>query len=191
MKKHLLSLFLVLFISVPASAELSNLMWASFPVEKYEFLVNEKTSTYFETAPLSAVGNLYISLEKRKIIFKGLASQDRGADPIANNSKFEFLNEEFEIKKIVKIDKLNYAFEAYKFNSFGRMISGKIEIRQINDLSFKVDKFEMSEFGKVYKGTMNRYVQLYSETGNLIVNKFSSIDFGNHYSAMGDDSVKY
>jgi hypothetical protein len=47
-------------------------MWAQFPAERQEFLVNEKTGSYETSGQFGGIGSLYISLENKKIIFQGL-----------------------------------------------------------------------------------------------------------------------
>jgi len=58
MKKCLLILFFLIFPFVPTQvlAELNNLMWAVFPVEKYEYMVDKKTEKYMKNAQLKAIG---------------------------------------------------------------------------------------------------------------------------------------
>ena len=55
----------------------------------------------------------------------------------------------------------------------------------------KVIDFELSEFGQVYSGVMNKYVDVSSEKSKAFIKKFEIISFGDYYAAMGDDSIKY
>lgn len=48
MKKFLLILYFLIFLSSNVLAELNNLMWAVFPVEKYEYMADEKTNKYMK-----------------------------------------------------------------------------------------------------------------------------------------------
>ena len=66
MKKCLtVLLFLVLF-SGYVSPDLTNLMYATFPVERYEFMVDEKKSKYKKDIfNITCGGQFYISLENK------------------------------------------------------------------------------------------------------------------------------
>ena len=190
MKKYLTFLFILMLFPTYSLADLNNLMWATFPVEKYEYMANEKTKNYKENGQLMAVGSFYISLEKRKVIFNGLILKDKSSDPFNSNSKFKIINEEFELKKIIKLDNQSYSFEGIRQGYFKRKISGKIKLK-LNGLSGEVTNFIMNEFGQMYSGVMNRYVILSTKNGKRLLERFQSIDFGNYYAAMGDDSITY
>lgn len=190
MKKYLTILFILMLFPTYSLADLNNLMWATFPVEKYEYMANEKTRKYKENDQLTTIGHFYISLERKKIIFQGLKLKDKSKDPLGSNSKFEIINEEFDLRKIIKLKNENYTFEGIRTGYFNRLISGKIELK-LNRLTGEVTNFNMNEFGQVYDGVMNRYVILSSEKGKKLLQIFKSIDFGNYYAAMGDDSIIY
>ncbi len=68
MRKYLLHVLVISFVFLPSTvlAELNNLMWAVFPVEKYEYLADEKTNKYLKDGQLKAIGKFYISLERKK-----------------------------------------------------------------------------------------------------------------------------
>jgi len=188
MKKCLLILFFLIFPFVPTQvlAELNNLMWAVFPVEKYEYMADKKTEKYMKDGQLKAIGRIYVSLERKEIIFYGLRTKDF----VDGDSEFEFTYEDFKLKKVIKLDNENYTFEGIREGTFERFISGKIQLKKF-PLAGKVVNFDMNELGEVYKGVMNRYIILSSEKGKLLKQKFKTIDFGNYYAAMSDDSITY
>jgi len=192
MKLYLLILSFLVFIPSTVLAELNNLMWAVFPVEKYEYMADEKTKKYMNDGQLKAVGKFYISLENKKIIFNGLRVKE-SLDSISSekDSEYLFANEEFELKKVIKLDNENYAFEGMRVGYFKRLISGKLQLKKAPS-SGQVINFELNEKGDRFEGVMNRYVILSSEKGKLLKDNFRAIDFGNYYGAMGpEELVKY
>jgi hypothetical protein len=184
MKKILFALLAIFCIYGQALAELNNLTWAVFPVEKYEHMANEKAQRYEKEGQLKAIGRFYISLERKKIVFEGLRVKDE------NERIFEFTHEEFEIQKVIKLDNENYTFEGTRSGVYKRLVTGTLQLEK-SALAGKVVGFAMTETGTVYQGTMNRYNILSSQTGKSIQQKFQAIDFGDYYAALGDESIKY
>jgi len=193
MKKGLtIFLFLVLF-SGYVSADLTNLMYATFPVERYEFMVDEKISKYQKDVfNITCVGAFYISLERKIMKYTCFRLKDSQEDLLSNKpSIFEIVFFDFIITKIVKLDNDTYTFEAVDQGAFKRKMAGRIKLELSKGLFGKVIDFELSEFGQMYSGVMNKYVDVSSEKSKAFIKKFEIISFGDYYAAMGDDSIKY
>lgn len=192
MKQYLLILSFLVFLPSTVLAELSNLMLAVFPVEKYEYMADEKTKKYLKDGQLKVIGKFYISLENKKILFIGLRMREAlDFISVEKDSELLFTYEIFELRKVVKLDNENYAFEDVRDGYFNRLISGKIQLKKLPQAG-QVINFEMNEKGDTFQGVMNRYVILSSEKGKLLKDKFKVIDFGNYYGAMGaEEEIKY
>lgn len=192
MKQYLLILSFLVFLPSTVLAELNNLMWAVFPVEKYEYMSDEKTKKYLKDGQLKALGKFYISLENKKIIFNGLRMREvLDFLSVEKDSELLFTYEIFELRKVIKLDNENYAFEGVRDGYFNRLISGKIQLKKLPQVG-QVVNFEMNEKGDMFEGVMNRYVILSSEKGKSLKDNFKAIDFGNYYGAMGpEEEIKY
>lgn len=190
MLKYLVSLVLVIFIPALSSADLNSFMWAQFPAEKHNYLVNDKTGSYETNAQFGAIGDFYISLEHGKIIFKGL--QPIMAHAGLTNGKYEFFIEEFKVTKVIKVDESNYAFEGRRVGIFERQCSGSLRIRKTSPQLAEIVSFDMTEKGQTYKGVMNRYTLPKSKTAKAMLEEFDTIYFGNNYAAMGpEEQIQY
>lgn len=190
MKKYFAIVFLFFSLEALGMIELNNLMYATFPFEKHEYMVDEKTKRYKENGRLTAFGYCYISLEKKVITFNELRVKDLGKS-LNDNTKLELFFEELKITKIVKLDKYNYSFEAIREEPFQRKISGQIELKQHNIYYCKVVGFKLNEWGETYGGVMNKFQFLSSIEAIKLKDKYNQIYFGDYIAAMGDETIVY
>ena len=190
MLKYVVGVAFVILMPVLSRADLNNLMWAHFPAERHIFLVNEKTGSYETNGQFGGIGNLYISLEKKRVIFKGLQPIEAQLGP-TKRAKYEFLIEQFDLTKVIKLDESNYVFEGKRAGFYERKCSGKLRIRKTSPFFAEVVSFEMNEIGQRYKVVMNKYTLPRTDGARALLEEFSSIFFGNYYAAMGDDSIVY
>ncbi|MCG3119916.1 MAG: hypothetical protein ALAOOOJD_02474 [bacterium] len=190
MKKYFSIVFLFCAFKVLGMPELNNLMYATFPFEKHEYMVDEKTKKYKEDGRLTAFGYCYISLEKKVIILNELRTKEWSAS-LNGNTKLELYFEKFKIIKIVKLDKYNYGFEGIREEPFQRKISGKIELKQHNVYVCKVVGFVLKEWGESYDGAMNKFLLLSSIEAIKLKELYNLIYFGDYFAAMGDETIVY
>jgi hypothetical protein len=174
-----------LFCVFQTAARLPGLDWASLPVEREEFFEQGTTREYATTGRFGGIGMMYLSASRKVLIYNGLRRIGVPHLGQERDDLFEFKQESYTIRSLIRTDNGEYAFEAVNDGPFDRTVTGKVRYSLSKSGLFGlVDEFQMEEHGQTIKGMMNRYSLPKSAEAQRMLSKYTEVFFGGHYVAL-------
>jgi len=169
------------------SGHAPDFMWATVTVEMTAFF-EQTPGEYGTSGKFDGVGMMYLSPEQKSLIFKGLRKISIRYLAQEPDDEYEFYQESFSLRSIIRTADGEYALEATSENAFGRTVTGKIRYSIVGSglgRSGAVTEFRLDEHGQVMKGVMNRYALARSPEALAMLKKYDAIFFGGNYVALG------
>jgi hypothetical protein len=172
-------------IASAVQAQVPQVEWASFVVERRAYDVGEKTKKYLATGTFDGIGMLYFSPPKKTIQFKGFRviripflGQER-------NDKYELRAESFTATSVISVGDGEFAFEGHVDGPYERVVTGRLRIKiAAGGLTSRVVDFRMDEHGEAYSSVMTRYALAESAESKVMLKRFDEVFFGGNFVAL-------